>query len=68
MIAHSLKARPGCLDTLDVQHYVVHSSETYNYTSSLLTEVRAELLFLLFGQVRLNNLELLTFDGIGNLV
>ena len=68
MIAHSLKVRPGHLDTPDVQHYVVHSSETYNNTSSLLAEVLAELLFLLFGQVSLNDLELLVFDGVCHLV
>ena len=31
-------------------------------------EVRAELVFVLFGQVGLNDLELLIFDGLSNLV
>src|SRR5437899_8331904 len=36
--------------------------------SALLAEVRAELGFLLFGQVGLNDLELLAFDSVSNLV
>ena len=36
--------------------------------SALLSEVRAELIFLLFGQVGLNDLELLTLDRLSNLV
>ena len=36
--------------------------------AALLAEVRAELLFLLIGQVGLNDLELLAFDGISHLV
>ena len=36
--------------------------------SALFAKVLAELLFLLFGQVGLNDLKLLAFDGISNLV
>jgi hypothetical protein len=40
----------------------------YMMHTALLAKVRTKLGFLIFGQVGLNDLELLAFDGIGNLV
>jgi hypothetical protein len=42
--------------------------QSVSHSALLFSEVRAEFVFLLFRQVGLNDLKLLAFDGISNLV
>src|SRR6266516_5510379 len=60
---HIYEERPG-LSGLSL----FPTKQSISHAALLFSEVRAELLFLLFGQVSLNDLELLAFDGISNLV